>query len=81
MLTIKQIEIVDQDKNKTTGISSKIEGENTLEKHLRVFRAHSRIFLWRSEVIELLNRCVRLLFDYYYFTAIICTLCYDKTIN
>ena len=52
MLTIKQIEIVVQDSSKSTGISSKIEGENTMEKRLRVFRAHSRIFLWRSEVIE-----------------------------
>ena len=30
-------------------------GENTMEKRLKVFRAHSRIFLWRSEVIELLK--------------------------
>ena len=39
MLTIKQIEIVVQDSS--TGISGKIEGENTMEKRLRVFRAHS----------------------------------------
>ena len=32
-----------------------------MEKRLRVFRAHSRIFLWRFEVIDLLNRCVRYL--------------------
>ena len=32
-----------------------MEGENTMEKRLRVFRAHWRIFLWRSEVIELLK--------------------------
>ena len=57
MLTIKQIEIVVQDmpSSKSTGISGKIEGQNTMEKRLRVFRAHSRIFLWRSEVIELLK--------------------------
>ena len=61
MLTIEQIEIVVQDSSKSTGISGKIEGENTMEKHLRVFRAHSCIFLWRSEVIELLNRYVRVL--------------------
>ena len=59
MLTIKQIEIVVQDSSKPTGISGKIEGENTMEKRLKVFRAHWRIFLWWSEVIELLNRCVR----------------------
>ena len=59
MLTIKQIEIVVQDSSKPTGISGKIEGENMIEKRLSVFRAHSRIFLWRSEVIDLLNRCVR----------------------
>ena len=59
MLTIKQIEIVVQDSSKPTGISGKIEGENTIEKCLRVFGAHSRIFVWRSEVIDLLNRCVR----------------------
>ena len=61
MLTIKQIEIVVQDSSKSTGISGKIEGENTIEKCQRVFRVHSRIFLWRSEVIELLNCCVRVL--------------------
>ena len=61
MLTIKQIEIVVQDTSKSTEISGKIEGENTMEKRLSVFRAHSRIFLWQSEVIELLNRCVRVL--------------------
>ena len=61
MLTIKQIEIVFQDSSKLTGISGKIEGENTMEKRLRVFSAHSSIFLWRSEVIELLNSCVRVL--------------------
>ena len=32
----------------STGISDKMEGENPMEKRLRVFRAHSRIFLWRS---------------------------------
>ena len=53
MLTIEQIEIVVQDSSKPTEILGKIEGENTIEKRLRVFRAHSRIFLWRSEVIEL----------------------------
>ena len=51
MLTIKQIKIVVQDSSKPTGISGKIEGENTMEKCLRVFRAHSRIFLSRSEVM------------------------------
>ena len=61
MLTIKQIEIVVQDSYKPTGIlGKKIEGENTMEKCLRVFCAHSGIFLWRSKVIALLNRCVRL---------------------
>ena len=34
-------------------ISGKIEGENAMEECLRVFHTHSRIFLWRSEVIEL----------------------------
>ena len=58
MQIIKQIEIVVQDSSKPTGISGKIEGENTMEKRLGLFRAHSRIFLWRSEVIDLLNRCV-----------------------
>ena len=61
MLTIKQIEIVVQDNSKSTGISGKIEGENTMEKRLRVFRAHSHIFLWQFEVIELLNHCMRVL--------------------
>ena len=32
-----------------------MEGENRMEKRLRVFRAHSRIFLWWSEVIWLLK--------------------------
>ena len=31
MVTIKQIEIVVQDSSKSTGISGKIEGENTME--------------------------------------------------
>ena len=52
---LKQIEIVVQDSSESTGISGKMEGENTMEKRLRVFRAHSRIFLWWSEVIELLK--------------------------
>ena len=52
---LKQIEIVIQDSSKSTGISGKIEGENTMEKRLRVFRAHSRIFPWWSEDIELLK--------------------------
>ena len=42
MLTTKQIEIVVRDSSKSTGISGKIEGENTMEKRLRVFHAHSR---------------------------------------
>ena len=37
--------------SKSTGISPKTEGEYTMEKRLRVFRAHSCILLWRSEVI------------------------------
>ena len=42
---LKQIEIVTvQDSSKSTGISSKIEGENMMEKRLRVFCAHSHIF-------------------------------------
>ena len=28
-----------------------------MEKRLKVFRAHSRIFPWQSEAIDLLNRC------------------------
>ena len=44
-----------QDSSKLTGISGKMEGENTMEKHLRVFHAHLHIFLWRSEVVELLK--------------------------
>ena len=48
---MKQIEIVVN----RLGISGNMEGENTMEKRLRVFRAHWRIFLWRSEVIELLK--------------------------
>ena len=34
-------------------ISGKIEGENAMEERLRVFHTHLRIFLWRSEVVEL----------------------------
>ena len=45
-----------EDSSKSIGILGKMEGENTMEK--RLFRAHLRIFTWRSEVIELLNRCV-----------------------
>ena len=48
----------DRDCSKSIGISGKMEGENTMEKRLKVFRAHSRIFPWRSEAIELLNRCM-----------------------
>ena len=40
-------EIVVQDSSKSTGISGKMEGENTMEKRLRVLRSHWRIFLWR----------------------------------
>ena len=56
MQTIKQIEIVVRDSSKPTGISGKVEGGSSeVEGRLRVFHAHSRIFLWRSEVIELLK--------------------------
>ena len=54
-MMMKQMKIVVQDSSKSTGISGKIEGENSMEKGLRVFRAHLRIFLWWSEVIELLK--------------------------
>ena len=37
--------------SKSTEISGKMEGENTMEKRLRVFPAHSRILFWGSEVI------------------------------
>ena len=37
--------------SKLTGISRKMEGENMMEKRLRVFRAHSRFLLRQSEVI------------------------------
>ena len=52
MLTFKQIEIVVQGSSKSTEISGKMKGDNTMEKGLRVFRSHSHIFLWRCEVIE-----------------------------
>ena len=39
--------------SKSTWISRKMEGENTMEKSV-VFRAYSRILLWWSEVICLL---------------------------
>ena len=52
---LKQMEIVVQDSSKSTGILGKMEGENSMEKCQRVFRAHSHIFLWRSEVIDLLK--------------------------
>ena len=48
---LKQIEIVPSQQD----FSGEMEGENTMEKRLRMFRAHSRIFLCWSEVIELLK--------------------------
>ena len=51
---LKQIEIVVEDSCESIGILYKMEGENMMEKHLKVFRAHSLIFSW-SEVIELLK--------------------------
>ena len=40
--------------SKSTWISRKMEGENTTEKSVKVFRAYWRILLWWSEVICLL---------------------------
>ena len=61
MLTIKQIEIVVRDSSKPTGISGKIEGENTMEKRLRVPVMLIRVFFFGGlkSLIELLNRYVR----------------------
>ena len=40
---------------KSTGISRKMEGENVMQKHLKVFRAHFRILVWQFEVIWMLK--------------------------
>ena len=33
-----------------------MEGENVMQKHLEVFRAHLRILVWQFEVIWLLKK-------------------------
>ena len=38
--------------SKSTGISRKMEGKNTMEKRLTASPAHSLIVFWRSEVIR-----------------------------
>ena len=56
---LKQIEIVVQDSSKSTGISGKMEGENTMEKRLRVFRAQGSRLRVR---VSLRNKCLNSIF-------------------
>ena len=52
MLSVFKVAQADRDCGPTQqAFRAKCKVKNTMEKRLRVFRVHSRILLWRSEVI------------------------------